>query len=55
MVGTAGLMINAGLGLGAAVVTDLAFVPGDIVKVVVAALIAVAVHRAFPRMAGAVL
>ena len=55
VVGTAGLMINAGLGLGAAVVTDLAFVPGDIVKVVVAALIAVAVHRAFPRMAGAVL
>lgn len=55
VVGIAGLMLNAGLGLGAAFVTDLAFVPGDLVKVVVAALIAVAVHRAFPRMAGAVL
>ena len=36
-------------------VADLAYVPGDVLKVVVAALIAVAVHRAFPRMAGAVL
>ncbi|GEC99525.1 hypothetical protein KVA01_16800 [Kocuria varians] len=55
VVGIVGMMVNAGLAPGAAVVTDLAFIPGDLVKVVVAALIAVAVHRAFPRMAGAVL
>lgn len=55
VLGIAGLMLAGGLGLPTAVLTDLAFVPGDVVKVVVAALIAVAVHRAFPRMAGAVL
>ncbi|RKQ36442.1 biotin transporter BioY [Kocuria tytonis] len=55
VVGIAGMMVNAGLAPGAALLTDLAFVPGDLIKALVAALIAVAVHRAFPRMAGAVL
>ena len=55
VVGIAGMMLAGGLGFPAAVLADLAFVPGDLVKVLVAGLIAVAVHRAFPRMAGAVL
>ena len=55
VMGIVGMMVNGGIALQAAVVADLAYVPGDVLKVVVAALIAVAVHRAFPRMAGAVL
>ncbi|MBX7558055.1 biotin transporter BioY, partial [Streptomyces sp. tea 10] len=55
VMGIVGMMLTAGLSLRAALLTDLAFVPGDLVKALVAALIAVAVHRAFPRMAGAVL
>lgn len=55
ILGIAGLMLAGGLDFSPAVLTDLAFVPGDVIKVVIAALIAVAVHRAFPRMAGAVL
>ena len=55
VMGVVGMMLTAGLSLRAALLTDLAFVPGDLIKALVAALIAVAVHRAFPRMAGAVL
>ena len=55
VVGIVGMVVNGGLALQAAAVADLAFVPGDVLKALVAALIAVAVHRAFPRMAGAVL
>ncbi|MDO4919707.1 biotin transporter BioY [Kocuria sp.] len=54
VVGTVG-MVLFGLGTKAAVLADLIYLPGDLLKVLVAALIAVAVHRAFPRMAGAVL
>lgn len=46
--GIAGLMVNGKLTFGAALRTDLAFYPGDIVKNVVAALAAASVHRAFP-------
>ncbi len=46
--GIVGLMVNAKLPLGAAVVADLAFLPGDILKSVVAGVAAGAVHRAFP-------
>ncbi|EWT00485.1 biotin operon repressor [Intrasporangium oryzae NRRL B-24470] len=46
--GIAGLMVNGKLTLAAAFRVDLAFYPGDIVKNVVAALAAAAVHRAFP-------
>jgi biotin transport system substrate-specific component len=46
--GVAGLMLNAKLPLGAAIAADLPFLPGDIVKAVVAGVAASAVHRAFP-------
>ena len=46
--GVAGLMVNLRLPLGAAVAADLPFLPGDVVKCVVAAFAAAAVHRAFP-------
>ena len=51
IMGIIGMMLTAGLSLRAALLTDLAFVPGDLIKALVAALIAVAVHRAFPRLA----
>lgn len=46
--GMVGIAINADVSLAAAFKTDLAFYPGDIVKNVVAAAAAAAVHRAFP-------
>ena len=46
--GVLGLMVNVRLPLAAAVSADLPFLPGDLVKDVVAVLAAVAVHRAFP-------
>jgi biotin transport system substrate-specific component len=46
--GIAGLMINAKLSFSAALAADLPFLPGDIVKGLVAAVAAAAVHRAFP-------
>ena len=46
--GILGLVVNAKLPLGAAVVADLPFLPGDILKSVVAGVAAAAVHRAFP-------
>ena len=55
VLGIIGMMLVGGLSLNAAVIADLAFIPGDLIKAAAAALIAVAVHRAFPRMAGAVL
>jgi biotin transport system substrate-specific component len=48
--GIAGLMVNAGLPLQEALVVDAAYLPGDVLKNVVAAGIAVSVHRAFPRL-----
>ncbi|WP_431812861.1 biotin transporter BioY [Kocuria sp. cx-455] len=55
VLGIIGMMLVGGLSLNAAVIADLVFIPGDLIKAGAAALIAVAVHRAFPRMAGAVL
>lgn len=49
--GVAGMMINADLELGAAVAAALIYVPGDLVKCLVAVLVALAVHRAFPALA----
>lgn len=46
--GVVGLMLNAKLSLQAAFTTDLAFYPGDVIKNLVAAAAAAAVHRAFP-------
>ncbi|MFC3299135.1 biotin transporter BioY [Arthrobacter agilis] len=50
--GIAGLMVNAGLPLREAVIVDAAYLPGDVVKNVLAAILAVSVHRAFPRLLG---
>lgn len=48
--GVLGLVLNANMDLGKAVVTDLAFWPGDVVKNLVAAALALAVHKAFPDL-----
>ncbi|MGX5360177.1 biotin transporter BioY [Kocuria sp. KH4] len=50
--GVVGLVLNAQLPLQDAVLADLVFWPGDLVKCVLAAVIAVGVHKAFPRIAG---
>jgi biotin transport system substrate-specific component len=46
--GVAGIALNTKSTLVQAFVSDLVFYPGDIVKNVLAAIIAVALHRAFP-------
>ncbi|TLM73073.1 biotin transporter BioY [Pseudarthrobacter sp. NamB4] len=46
--GVAGIALNTKATLGQAFLSDLVFYPGDIVKNILAALIAVALHRAFP-------
>ncbi|MCW5952801.1 MAG: biotin transporter BioY [Propionibacteriaceae bacterium] len=48
--GIAGLMVNAQLTLPAATLAALSFVPLDIVKMLAAAGIALAVHKAFPAI-----
>ncbi len=48
--GIAGLVINGGLEVQAAVLADAVFLPGDVVKNALAAGIALSVHRAFPRL-----
>jgi biotin transport system substrate-specific component len=50
--GVPGLVVNADLTFQQAFLADLAFWPGDLVKCVLAAVIALGVHRAFPRIAG---
>lgn len=51
--GIAGLMVNANLPLRDAIIVDAAYLPGDVVKNLLAAAVAVSVHRAFPRLLGA--
>ena len=46
--GIAGIVLNTKATWGQAFLSDVAFYPGDIIKNVLAALIAVALHRAFP-------
>ncbi|UZX03399.1 biotin transporter BioY [Arthrobacter sp. CDRTa11] len=48
--GIAGIALNTKATLGEAFVADLIFYPGDVVKNVLAAAIAVALHRAFPDL-----
>ncbi|WP_104179618.1 biotin transporter BioY [Arthrobacter sp. B0490] len=48
--GIAGLVVNAGLPVRDAIVVDAAYLPGDVVKNLLAAVLAVSVHRAFPRL-----
>lgn len=46
------LSLVAGLGLGEAAATSLAFLPGDAIKVVVATLLTLTLQRAYPRAFG---
>ena len=46
--GVVGMVVNLKLAWGAAFLADLAYYPGDLLKNAVAAVAAVAVHRAFP-------
>jgi biotin transport system substrate-specific component len=48
--GVAGLMVNADLPLRQAVLVDVVYLPGDVIKDILAAVLAVSVHRAFPRL-----
>ncbi|MEV8041268.1 biotin transporter BioY [Arthrobacter sp. NPDC080082] len=48
--GILGMMVNAKLSLAAAFLADLPFYPGDIIKNVLAVIIALALHRAFPDL-----
>ena len=50
--GMGGLMLNAGMSFQAALGVTLGFVPLDLVKAVLATIIALTVLRAFPRMVG---
>lgn len=48
--GIAGMHLVGGLEWGAALAANLVYLPGDLVKNVIAAVVAVAVHRAFPDL-----
>lgn len=48
--GIAGIALNAKIPLGKAVMADLVYWPGDVIKNVLAAFVALAVHRAFPSL-----
>lgn len=50
LLGSIGLVARLGLDFQAALVSNGAFILGDVLKVVIAALIAVAVHRAIPDL-----
>ena len=48
--GTVGLMLRTDMGISAALSTNVAFLPGDALKVVVASVVAKGVHRAYPGL-----
>ncbi len=48
--GVLGMMVNGKLDLGKAFLADLVYYPGDIIKNVLAAIIAVSLHKAFPDL-----
>lgn len=48
--GILGLAWRAGLSIGEAITINLAFIPLDLVKIALAAIVATAVHRAFPEL-----
>jgi biotin transport system substrate-specific component len=48
VLGICGMMVNGQLALPAALAADLPFIPGDIAKNLLAVLVAISVHRAFP-------
>ncbi|MEU4344627.1 biotin transporter BioY [Nocardia sp. NPDC023852] len=51
--GTLGLVLRTDLAVGPAATTNFAFIPGDLVKVAVATVVAKGVHRAYPGVIGA--
>lgn len=51
LMGIPGMVLNGGLSWRDAALADLIYWPGDLLKAVLAGLIAGAVHRAFPRLA----
>lgn len=48
--GIAGLAWRGGMSIGQAAIVDVAFLPLDLVKALLAAIVATAVHRAFPAL-----
>lgn len=50
LLGVVGLHLRADLSWSAAAAVDVVFVPGDVIKLVATALVAAAVHRAFPAL-----
>ncbi len=50
--GITGLALVGKMSIEKAFMTDLAFIPGDIIKNMIAAAVAVAVHKAFPTLLG---
>ncbi len=48
--GTIGLLLRTDLSMWAAISTNFAFVPGDLIKVVIATVVAKSVHRAYPGL-----
>lgn len=48
--GLLGLVRALGITVGQALVIDMAYWPGDLIKAAVAAVLAVGVHKAFPRL-----
>lgn len=48
--GVVGMMVNLHLSLHAAITANYPFIPGDLVKAVLAAAVAVAVHRSVPGL-----
>ncbi|WP_028278758.1 biotin transporter BioY [Arthrobacter sp. H5] len=50
--GISGMMLNAKLDLGAAIAADAVFLPGDVVKNLLAAAVGLSVLKAFPRLQG---
>ncbi|MGU3431874.1 biotin transporter BioY [Actinomycetes bacterium M1A6_2h] len=50
--GVIGVLLRTDLGLGAAIASTGAYIPGDIAKVVIATVVAKSVHRAYPGLIG---
>ncbi|QZY50931.1 biotin transporter BioY [Leucobacter tenebrionis] len=50
VLGIAGLAWRGGMSVGQAAIVDVAFLPLDLVKALLAAIVATAVHRAFPAL-----
>lgn len=51
--GVIGLLLRTDLSVGAAITSTFAYIPGDLVKVVIATVVAKSVHRAYPGIISA--